>query len=69
MFVCVNDYSRFIWVSFLREKSGTFNIFKILFLKLMREESRQLKKAIKIRSDHGRSLKILSLLSSAINMG
>ena len=54
VFVCVNDYSRFSWVSFLREKSYTFNAFKILFLKLMREKNRQLKKATRIRSDHGK---------------
>ena len=51
VFVCVADYSRFLWVSFLREKSNAFNI---LFLKLMREKNRQLKKAIRIRSDHGK---------------
>ena len=49
--VCVDDYSKFSWVSFLIEKSDTFNAFKILFLKLMGENNRQLKKAIMIRSD------------------
>ena len=42
VFVCVDDYSRFSWVNFLREKYDTFNAFKILFLKLMREKTRQL---------------------------
>ena len=51
--VCVDDYSRFSLVSFLREKSDTFNAFKILFLKLMSEKNKQLRKAIRIRSDHG----------------
>ena len=54
VFVCVDDYSRFLWVSFLREKSNTFNAFKILFLKLMHEKNRQLKEAIRIRNDHGK---------------
>ena len=54
VFVCADDYSRFSWVSYLREKSNTFNVFKILFLKLVREKNKQLKKAIKIRSDHGK---------------
>ena len=54
MFVCVDDYSRFSWVSFLREKSDTFNAFKILFLKLMLEKNKQLKKAIKTRGYHGK---------------
>ena len=40
MFVCVDDYSRFSWVDFLREKFDTFNAFKILFLKLMREKNK-----------------------------
>ena len=50
----VDDYSRFSWVSFLGEKSDTFNAFKILFLWLMHENNKQLKKAIRIRSDHGK---------------
>ena len=53
-FVCVDDYSRFSRIKFLREKFGTCNAFKILFLKLIREKNRQLKKAIRIRSDHGK---------------
>ena len=53
-FVSVDDYSRFSWVNFLKEKSGTCNAFKILFLKLICEKNRQLKKAIRIRSDHGK---------------
>ena len=54
VFVCDDDYSIFLWVSFLREKSDTFNAFKILFLMLMREKNRQLKKAIRIKSNHGK---------------
>ena len=52
MFVCVDDYLRFSWVSFLREKFETFNAFKILYLNLMREKNKQLKKTIGIRCDH-----------------
>ena len=54
VFVCANDYSRFTWVSFFREKFDTFIAFKILFLKLVREKKKQLKKYIRIRSDHGK---------------
>ena len=54
VFVCVDDYSRFSWVSFLREKFNTFNAFEIWFLKLMREKKTTLKKAIRIMSDHGK---------------
>ena len=54
MFVCVDEYSRFSWVRFLREKSDTFNAFKILFLELMCEKNIKFKKDIRIRSDHGK---------------
>ena len=54
VFFCVDDYSRFSWISFLKEKSDTYNDCKILFLKLMSEKNRQLKKAIRIRSAHGK---------------
>ncbi|XP_073025191.1 uncharacterized protein [Primulina eburnea] len=33
-FVCVDDFSRFTWVSFLREKSDTFAVFKKLHAKI-----------------------------------
>jgi len=29
-FVCVDDFSRFAWVNFIREKSYTFEVFKDL---------------------------------------
>ena len=54
VFVCADDYSRFSWVSYLREKSNTFIVIKIFFLKLIHEKNIQLKKAIKIRSDRGK---------------
>ena len=47
-------YSRFTWVSFLRDKLDTFNAFKVLFLKLMCKKNKQLKKAMRIMSDHGK---------------
>ena len=31
VFVCVDDYSRFIWVTFVREKFKKFNSFKYCF--------------------------------------
>ena len=54
VFVCVDDYLRFSWVDFLTKIFDTFNAFMILFLKLMCEKNRQFKKAIKIKSDHGK---------------
>ena len=47
----VDDYSRYTWVSFLREKSETFEIFKSLCLKFQNKKSTSL---VRIRSDHGR---------------
>ena len=34
VFVCVDDFSRFTWVDFIKEKSETFNVFKMLCKKL-----------------------------------
>ncbi|XP_019189509.1 PREDICTED: uncharacterized protein LOC109183937 [Ipomoea nil] len=49
--VCVDDFSRFSWASFLKEKSETFEAFKALALKLQKEKDGPI---IRIRSDHGR---------------
>ena len=49
-FVIVDDYSRFTWVIFLKNKSDTFYEFEILCKKLQNEKSSTI---IKIRSDHG----------------
>lgn len=51
VFVCVDDFSRYTWVEFLREKSDTFDIFKELCQRLQREKGMGI---IKIRSDHGK---------------
>src|ERR1044072_2882157 len=37
-FVCVDDYSRFTWINFIREKSDTFEVFRNLCLKVQREK-------------------------------
>ena len=50
-FVCVDDFSRFTWISFIREKSDTFDVFRDLCLKLQNEKGCGI---IKIRSDHGK---------------
>ena len=49
VFVLVDDYTRFTWVRFIREKSETAESFKILALQLINERG-EIKK---IRSDHG----------------
>ena len=54
IFVCVDDFSRFTWTYFLREKSETFDKFKMLFTKLQNEKDYNIKSIKQIRSDHGR---------------
>ena len=52
--MCVDDFSRFCWVEFLRDKSETFQVFKALCFRLQKEKARDIGKVIRIRSDHGR---------------
>ena len=49
VFVLVDDYTRFTWVRFIREKSETTESFKIQALQLINERGG----IKKIRSDHG----------------
>jgi len=48
--VVVDDFSRFNWVNFFREKSYTFDVFKDLYTQLQREKDSGI---VRIRSDHG----------------
>ncbi|CAA0806982.1 Unknown protein, partial [Striga hermonthica] len=50
IFLCVDDFSRYTWVGFLREKSDTFSAFKLLCLKVQTEKGFPI---ISIQSDHG----------------
>jgi len=50
VFVLVDDFSRYAWVRFIREKSETANSFKILALQLKNEKKMGIKQ---IRSDRG----------------
>ncbi|KAK2435458.1 hypothetical protein QL285_020513 [Trifolium repens] len=50
-FVVVDDFSRYTWVNFIREKSNTFDIFKTLSTQVQREKNCGI---VRIRSDHGR---------------
>ncbi|KAK0597388.1 hypothetical protein LWI29_024823 [Acer saccharum] len=54
IFVCVDDFSRFTWTYFLREKSETFDKFKMLCTKLQNEMNSNIRSIKRIRSDHGR---------------
>jgi len=48
--VVIDDFSRFTWVNFIREKSDTFKAFTDLCIQLQREKDRDI---VRIRSDHG----------------
>ena len=52
--VCVDDYTRFSWVSFLKEKSDTFGVFSALCLRIQNEKILKIAKVYRLRSDHGR---------------
>ena len=50
MLVIVDDFSRFTWITFLKEKSETFANFHRIALKLQNEKDTS---TTKIRSDRG----------------
>ena len=54
VFVCVDDFFRFNWIDFLKEKLETFNVFKKLCKKLKNEKDVNIEKIIRIKSDHGK---------------
>ena len=53
-FLCVDEFSRFSWIHFLKEKSDTFDAFEALLLRLMLEANFHHKNVVRIRSDHGK---------------
>jgi transposase InsO family protein len=53
-YVVVDDHSRYTWISFIREKSDTFDVFKDLCIRLQREKDSCV---VRIRSDHGTEFK------------
>ncbi|GAA0168042.1 hypothetical protein LIER_22852 [Lithospermum erythrorhizon] len=38
VYVCVDDFSRYTWVEFIREKSDTFEVFKKVIIQLQKEK-------------------------------
>ncbi|KAK2451628.1 putative mitochondrial protein [Trifolium repens] len=50
-FVVVDDFSRYTWVNFIRDKSDSFDVFKTLSTQVQREKNCGI---VRIRSDHGR---------------
>ncbi|KAL5545097.1 hypothetical protein UlMin_008881 [Ulmus minor] len=51
IFVCVDDFAKFTWVGFLKEKSEAFDIFKTLIIKIQVEKN---DRVVRLRSDHGK---------------
>lgn len=51
VFVFADDFSRYTWVEFIREKLDTFSVFKVLCKRLQIEKISNIGR---IRSDHGR---------------
>lgn len=49
--VIVDDYSRYTWTKFLKNKTETFNYFEILSKKIQRQLGKPI---VSIRTDHGR---------------
>ena len=49
----MDDFSRYTWVDFLKEKSNTFDAFKKLCVKLKNEKDCMIGKIMIIWSDHG----------------
>ncbi|XP_051149296.1 uncharacterized protein LOC127264013 [Andrographis paniculata] len=47
--VCVDDFSRYTWVDFLREKSDAFDVFEKLGTRLMNEKKSKINR---LRTDH-----------------
>ena len=39
IYVCLDDYSRFAWVDFIREKSDTFHVVKNLVIRVQNEKN------------------------------
>ncbi|KAK0600398.1 hypothetical protein LWI29_014530 [Acer saccharum] len=69
IFVCVDDFSRFTWTYFLREKSETFDKFKMLCTKIQNEMNSDIKSIKRIRSDHGREFENASFESYCNSLG
>ena len=51
VFIVGDDFSRFIWIKFLRAKSDTTKVCISLCLSLHREQGKNI---VRIRSDHGK---------------
>ncbi|XP_073019407.1 uncharacterized protein [Primulina eburnea] len=59
-FVYVDDFSRFSWVNFIREKSDTFSVFKQLVTRITNFHGLKVRR---IRTDHGKEFENSSFSS------
>ncbi|CAL2248998.1 unnamed protein product [Prunus armeniaca] len=67
--VMVDDFSRFTWVSFLREKSETFQRFKSVCHLLQKEKMTSHLPLVRIRTDHGSEFENSQFLKFCEEMG
>ena len=54
IYVCVDDFSRFSWINFLRDKLEAFKAFEELWVRLSKQYNHRVLKITRIRSDHGK---------------
>ncbi|KAK4844873.1 hypothetical protein QYF36_025446 [Acer negundo] len=69
IFFCVYDFFRFTWTYFLREKSETFDKFKMLCNKIQNEMNLNIKSIKQIRSDHEREFENVSFETYCDSIG
>ena len=67
-FVCVDDFFRYSWIHFIREKSNTFDAFEALILRLMLKKIYTIRRLYESGVIMGGSLRTPTLTTSAINM-
>ncbi|CAL8988995.1 unnamed protein product [Prunus brigantina] len=67
--VMVDDFSRFTWVSFLREKSETFQRFRSVCHLLQKEKMTSHLPLVRIRTDHGSEFENSQFLKFCEEMG
>ena len=69
IFVCVDDYSRFTWVYFLRKKTEAFDYFKKFVIKFKMKKVLISRKYVALGVIMGQNLKMLNLVSFVMVWG
>ena len=57
IFLAVYDYSRFSWVHFLKHKSNSFDVFRLMCFRLQKEQRVKIGCITRIRTDNGKDFK------------